>query len=833
MPSVLRSVAATAAACGACALGYAQDATAAALADTPPVVGPPRVEPLAVADYPIKPVVFTAVRLDDNFWRPRLETNRTATIPFALRQCEVSGRMNNFARAAAALRGETLEDRTPPGFPFDDTDLYKVIEGTSYALAAHPDPELEATLDALIELISSAQEPDGYLYTARTLAPDAPHPWAGSERWELETDASHELYNLGHLYEAAVAHFQATGKRSLLDVAIKSANLLVRTFGSGSPTIWPGHQITEMALVRLYRATQDERYLRLAKLLLDARGPGSLPRAGEAYNQSHAPVIEQAEAVGHAVRATYMYSGMTDVAALTGDPRHPPALNRIWEDVVTRKLYLTGGIGARREGESFGQPYELPNLTAYNETCASIGKVFWNHRMFLLTGDARFIDVLERTLYNAVLAGVALDGRTFFYPNPLESFGAHERSPWFGCACCPGNIARFLPTVPGHVYAVRSDAVYVNLYVAGTSRFALGDGRTVGITQETGHPWHGEVRLSVAPPEQGGDFALMLRIPGWARGEAVTGGLYRFANTEGAVPTVSVNGEPVPLRLQRGYLTIRRVWVAQDVITLTLPMPVRRVVARPEVEADRGRVALQRGPIVFALEGHDNPGGEVLNITLDDSSGLHAAFRPDLLGGVVAVTGRATRAHRKADGGVRLTEGPFTAIPYATWANRGPAEMLVWLPRDPAVTWIRPLPTLASSSRVSQSAGGNARAANDLAPVASSRDESHLHAHIACAPGEAAAWIEYHFAKPAKVSRVAAYWYDSPYPWRHDHAPQSWRILHHDGGQWKPVETSDTPGTALDTFNRVDFQPVTTRALRLELVPREGSAVGLLEWTVE
>lgn len=687
---LFRTVATLAAACGACGILHAQDATAAALAETPPVLKTDGNDQAAPADYPIAPVPFTAVRLNDIFWQPRIETNRTVTIPFALRQCEKSGRTHNFARAAAALRGETVEDTTPPGFPFDDTDVYKVLEGAAYSLATHPDAQLEATLDGLIELIASAQEPDGYLYTARTIAPNAPHPWAGRERWELETDASHELYNLGHLFEAAVAHHQATGKRSLLDVAVKSADLLVRTFGSGDRVIWPGHQITEMGLVKLHRATGDARYLRLAKLLLEARGPGDLPRAGSEYNQSHAPVLEQAEAVGHAVRATYMYSGMADVAALSRDPAYPAALTRLWEDVVTRKLHVTGGIGARREGEAFGAAYELPNLTAYNETCAAIGSVFWNHRMFLLTGDARFIDVLERTLYNGVLSGVSLDGTRFFYPNPLESSGDYARSPWFGCACCPGNIARFLPVVPGYVYAVRGDAVHVNLYAAGEGRLTLGDGRAVTLRQDTRYPWHGEIRLTVAPPDQGGDFAILLRIPGWARGEVVPGGLYRFADSHDAVPSVSVNGEPVQLRLQRGYLTVRRVWVAGDVITLHLPMPVRRVEARAEVEADRGRVALQRGPMVFALEGHDNPGGEVLNVRLDKAAKLHAAFRPDLLGGVVAVTGRVTRARRHVDGSVRLEDGAFTAIPYATWANRGPAEMLVWVPQEAAATWARP-----------------------------------------------------------------------------------------------------------------------------------------------
>lgn len=803
-------------------------------ADDAPAFAAEIIEKTAVADYPIKPVPFTAVHLHDVFWAPRIETNRTVTIPFAFQKCEETGRVWNFERAAAALRGEEVKDKTPPGFPFDDTDIYKVIEGAAYCLTVQPDPALDAYIDGLIAKIAAAQEPDGYLYTTRTLAPEAPHAWAGKERWLLETDLSHELYNLGHLYEAAVAHYRATGKRSLLDVAIKTADLLDATFGPDKRTIWPGHQIVEMGLVKLYRITGDVRYFKLAKFMLDARGPGELPKAGSEYNQSMARVVDQTTAMGHAVRATYMYAGMADVAALTGDAAYRDALTAIWKDVVSTKLHITGGIGARHAGEAFGDAYELPNLTAYNETCAAIGNDYWNHRMFLLTGDSRAIDVLERTLYNGVLSGVSLDGKGFFYPNPLESFGEYERSPWFGCACCPGNITRFLASVPGYVYAMRGDTIFANLYAAGTGSVRLEDGRMIGLVQETRYPWDGAVKVTVTPPAEGSaEFTLALRVPGWARGEVVPGGLYQFADENHDEAAVSVNGEKVPLAIDKGFVAVRRAWKAGDVVTLELPMPVRRVAARPEVEADRRRVALQRGPIVFALEGPDNPGGEVLNTMLADETPLTAAFQPDLLGGVVTITGKVTRARKSAAGSVQREEGAFTAIPYATWANRGPAEMLVWIPRDRATTWVRPAPTTASTSKVSVSAGETPRAANDLAPVANSRDESHKFTRVARAEGAATAWIDYTFAKPTRVSRVAAYWFDSPYPWVHDFAPQSWRVLYRDGDAWKPVQTRETPGIALDTFNRVSFTPVMTSALRLELTPREKCSVGLLEWTVE
>src|SRR5579875_356737 len=420
---------------------------------TPNVIKPPR-------DYPVQPVPFTAVHVNDVFWAPRINTNRVVTIPFAFQKCEETGRVNNFVRAAEALRGEP-HDTTAPGYPFDDTDIYKVIEGASYTLSVQYDPKLDAYVDGLIEKIAAAQEPDGYLYTARTIDPEHPHKWSGKERWVQEEVLSHELYDLGHLYEASVAHYQATGKRSFLNISLKSAELLCNTFGPGKRTIYPGHQIVEMGLVKLYRVTGDERYLALAKFMLDSRGPG-----GDSYNQAQAKVVDQREAVGHAVRATYMYSGMADVAAMTGDTAYITAIDAIWENVVSKKLYLTGGIGAKREGEAFGDNFELPNLTAYNETCAAVGNDFWNHRLFLLHADAKYIDVMERTLYNGLISGVSLDGKSFFYPNPLASIGGYDRSPWFGVACCPGNITRFMASVPGYMYAHQGDTLYVNLYAA-------------------------------------------------------------------------------------------------------------------------------------------------------------------------------------------------------------------------------------------------------------------------------------------------------------------------------------------------------------------------------
>ena len=630
--------------------------------------------PVALAhDYPFQPVPFTAVHLDDGFWAPRLETNRVTTIPYAFGKCEESGRMNNFARAAAVLRGENIADRQPPGYPFDDTDPYKVLEGASYSLAVRPDAKLSGYLDKLVSLIASAQEPDGYLYTTRTIDPQHPHPWSGTSRWVNEQELSHELYNAGHLFEAAAAHYQATGETNLLDVAVKEADLLCKTFGPGTNQLhfWPGHEIVEMGLAKLYRVTGNGHYLDLAKYFIDVRGtrPG-----GDDYHQSRIPPVKQAEAVGHAVRAGYLYSGMADVAALTGDENYIRAIDAIWENVVGKKLYVTGGIGARPDGEAFGGNYELPNLTAYNETCAAVANVYWNQRLFLLHGDAKYVDVLERTLYNGLLSGVSLDGVKFFYPNPLASKGDYERSAWFGCACCPGNLTRFLPSLPGYVYAQQHDEIFVNLFAGGTAEIKLDDGladrRKIILKQETTYPWDGAVRISVEP-EKKTSFTLAIRIPGWARNEPVPGGLYTFADTNTAPVTLKLDGKNVKFTVENGYAKLDRRWRPGDVVELDLPMPVRRVIANGKVKADQGRVALQRGPVVFCAEAPDNPGGKVLDLILPDRQPLIAHFEPALLNGVEVIKGRALNADR--------TEQDFMAIPYFAWANRGKGEMAVWL----------------------------------------------------------------------------------------------------------------------------------------------------------
>jgi DUF1680 family protein len=640
-------------------------------------------------DYPITPVPFTQVKLADAFWLPRIETNRAVTLPFLFKKNEDTGRLDNFAIAGGLMKGRYRGER------YNDTDVYKPIEGASYSLLVHPDPELDRALDAMIVKIAAAQEPDGYLFTARTCDPSHPQPGIGPERWVEET-VSHELYNAGHLYEAAVAHYLATGKRSLLDVAIRNADLVAATFGPDKRHGFPGHQEIELALVKLYRVTGDEKYLALAKYFLDQRGrevkltqypPGS---RFSIYNQpeqiqAHQPVLEQDEAVGHAVRLTYMAAGMADIAAISGDAAYLGAVGRLWGSVVEKKMYLTGGVGSRHDRERFGENYELPNLTGYLETCASIGMALWNQRMFLLTGDARYVDVLEKAVYNGVLSGVSLDGREFFYANPLESDGKFRfnqgllgRAPFFETACCPGNISRFIPSFPGYVYAAKDDSLYVNLFVQGEVTANVG-GRKITLRQRTRYPWDGAVRITVEAGEKAA-WTLLVRIPGWARGEAVPGDLYRFIDVPKEKPSLKVNGKAAAITLDKGYARIRREWRKGDVIELVLPMPVRRVVANDAVKDDAGKVALVRGPLVYCAEWPDN-GGHALNLVLADDRPLRAEFQPDLLNGVVVVKGEAADVPGDPGGRASPRSRPFLAIPYYAWAHRGPGEMAVWLPR--------------------------------------------------------------------------------------------------------------------------------------------------------
>ena len=626
-------------------------------------------------DYKITGVPFNEVKISDQFWLPKIETNRTVTIPASFAKCEETGRVESFVKAAKK------EGKFETEFPFDDTDVYKTIEGASYSMSVHPDPKLDRYVDSLIVLIGKAQEPDGYLYTARTIDPQHPHKWSGNERWVQESVLSHELYNSGHLFEAASAHFQATGKRNFLDIALKNADLLDQVFGPGKRNDAPGHEIVEMGLVKLYRITGEKKYLNLAKFFIDSRGKENDPK--KAYSQDHKPLIQQDEAVGHAVRAGYLYSGVADIAALTGNAEYLSAIDKIWNNMVSRKLHITGGIGARHQGEAFGDNYELPNLTAYNETCAAIANVYWNYRMFLLHGDSKYIDVLERSLYNGVISGIGLDGKTFFYPNPLEcdmhfkfnSGETLERQPWFDCSCCPTNMCRFLASVPGYIYAQGNNSLYVNLFAQSSSTLQLNKKLPVTISQETSYPWDGQVKISVSP-EKASHFALCLRIPGWAENQVVPSDLYSFITPETDSVSVTINGEKYQFKTEKGYAVIDREWKQGDVVNYNLPMSIRRVEANKNVTDDAGKVAIERGPIVYCLEGIDN-GADLMKLALPDSSKLTESFNSDELSGVVTISGEG-----QIENGKKVTAQKFTAIPYFVWNNRGADEMKVWIPRN-------------------------------------------------------------------------------------------------------------------------------------------------------
>lgn len=792
--------------------------------------------------YPITPVPFTSVKVDGGFWGQRLDASRNVTIPLAFSKCEETGRYENFIKAAHP--SDTIK---VGGLSFDDTDVYKTIEGASYLLQTYPDPELEAYIDSVLVIVAAAQEPDGYLYTSRTMNPAHPHEWSGTRRWEKEEDLSHELYNLGHMIEGAIAHYQATGKRNFLDIAIKYADCVVREVGPnpGQAKVVPGHQIAEMALAKLYTVTGDKKYLDEAKFFLDMRaktpyyerekqeilekyGSEALKEFGY-YSQTYKPVLEQDEAVGHAVRAAYMYAGMADVAALTGDTAYIAAIDRIWENIVGKKLYITGGIGATNNGEAFGKNYELPNMSAYCETCAAIGNVYVNYRLFLLHGDAKYYDVLERTLYNGLISGVSLDGGGFFYPNPLESMGQHQRQPWFGCACCPSNIARFMPSLSGYIYAVDNKDVYVNLFVPNTASIDVG-GKTVALTQTTNYPWDGEVTLTV-DKNKAGLFTLKIRIPGWVRNEVVPSDLYHFRDGKRPTYTVTVNGRKVIGELKNGYLDIERNWKKGDKVDIHFDMEPRIVTADNKVEADRGRIAIQRGPLVYCAEWPDN-NFDVLSVFMNQSPEFTVVDAPDELYGIKKLVTEAQTLRYDDNGKLVADNVSLTMIPYYAWCHRGSGNMAVWLPQELRAS--RPVmpETLASKSTVTTSRKvGSLSAVNDRLVPKDGYDTSAPYIHFWPTHGTTE-WIIYEFPAAEELSSSTVYWFDDA-PWGGCRVPESWKVYYKDGsGNWSEVKNADRYTVNKEGPNTVNFDPVKTSGLKLEIQQPDEYASGLFEWEV-
>nr|WP_245564836.1 beta-L-arabinofuranosidase domain-containing protein [Spirosoma panaciterrae] len=617
-----------------------------------------------------EPVGFSQVTITDNFWKPKLDKVATATLQACIVQTEQkTGRIRNFEKVARK-QGEKHE-----GIYYDDSDVYKAIEAMAYSLKNHPDAAVQQKADEWIDKIAAAQQPDGYLNTYYTLT-GLDKRWTDMER--------HEDYCAGHLIEAAVAYYNTTGKRKLLDVAIRFADHIDETFRIKNRPWVSGHQEIELALMRLYHLTKQERYLKLADWFLDQRGRGygkgkiwdewKNPK----YCQDDVPVKQQKEITGHAVRAMYQYTGAADVASVTNDPGYMNAMTAVWEDVVHRNMYLTGGIGSSGHNEGFTDDFDLPNGSAYCETCASVGMVFWNQRMNLLTGESKYIDVLERSLYNGALDGLSLSGDRFFYGNPLSSVGNYGRSEWFGTACCPSNIARLVASLGDYIYGRSENGIWVNLFVASNTTFKFGK-TDVPLQLDTNYPWDGNVKITVNPAKKVA-YALHVRIPGWATNVPVPGKLYEFTNTSDAKAEVLINGKPATYRVEKGYAVIDRTWQKGDVVEVKLPMDVRQVAARSEVKADQDRIALQRGPLVYCVEGVDNS-DKVWNLLVPAQPTFETKPHQVLDEPVVAIQAHLSVVEAAPDGlSIQTKPQTITAIPYYTWANRGKSTMQVWLP---------------------------------------------------------------------------------------------------------------------------------------------------------
>ena len=772
--------------------------------------------------YPINPVPFTSVKVTPGtFWGQRLEASRKVTIPLAFSKCEETGRYTNFSNAAQHLK-DPSKVFPVGGLAFDDTDPYKTIEGASYILQTYPDKKLVAYIDSVLDVIASAQEPDGYLYTSRTQNPQKPHEWAGDTRWSKEEDLSHELY---------IAHYQATGSRKFLDIAIRYADVVCKEVGPnpGQMCVVPGHQIAEMALAKLYLVTGDKKYLDEAKFFLDYRGKTTITHD---YSQAHKPVVEQDEAVGHAVRAAYMYAGMADVAALTGDQDYIKAIDAIWDNIVTKKLYITGGIGATSNGEAFGKNYELPNMSAYCETCAAIGNVYVNYRLFLLHGESKYYDVLERTLYNGLISGVSLEGNGFFYPNPLESMGQHQRQAWFGCACCPSNICRFIPSLPGYIYAVKGHDVYLNLFLSNSATLDVA-GKKVALTQTTNYPWEGETKV-VIDKNTAGDFNLKVRIPGWLRNKVVPSDLYQYTDGKRLGYSFIINGITVPLLISPdGYINIERRWKKGDELIICFDMEPRTVRANNKVAADRGMISVERGPLVYCAEHPDN-NFDIMG-TLINQNPQFRLGKGEIAGTPIQtlITDAQTLNFNK-EGKLLATDQTLTLIPYYAWCHRGSGKMRVWLPQDLNATNPSQPATLASESKVSSSTEKMPAlsAINDRLVPKDENDRSVPYTHWWPKNGTTE-WLGYEFPEASTVQSATVYWYDDG-PWGGCRVPQSWRILYQDAqGQWQPVSGTDGYPTDKGSACTVNFDPVKTKALRLEVVLPVDNSAGLFEWIIK
>ncbi|MFT3786704.1 MAG: glycoside hydrolase family 127 protein [Tepidisphaeraceae bacterium] len=784
-------------------------------------------------------VPFDRVRVDDPVWHPRIATLVRDTLPHAFHNTEE-------AQESLRLCAEYLEHGSGPApkpHRFNTSDLFKVMEGAALMIKAEPNPRIEAQMDQIIAVIARSQGKDGYMYfphQTHNINVDemGPRPYS----FELH---SHELYNVGHLYEAAVAYARATGKTALLDVAEKNAQHVNRVFFEGDPAYndgkpvmqAPGHEEIELGLVKLYQQTGKPLYLQMAKRFVDIRGVTFVPNGqgvnSPEYAQQQLPVAQQREAVGHAVRATYLYAAMAEIDSLTGREDYSAALDSIWHDIIDRKMHLTGGLGAVPGIEGFGPAYELPNKDTYLETCAAVGNVLFNVRMFLKERDAKYLDVAEVALLNNCLAGMGVDGTSFFYPNPLEADAGHQpRSAWFGTACCPSNLARLIPQVPGLLYASDADNLYCALYAQSSTTVPLAN-TTVTVRESTNYPFDGQIELRL-DPQTPASFKLHLRVPTWALGrQFVPGDLYQYVSAD-ADWSVHMNGQPVKIALERGFVVIDRTWSAGDRVTLSLPMPVHANRAVDKVKADRQRVAFTRGPLVLSAESIDN-GGLVQRFYVDASAAPQARvdhFADGPLAGLPRFTLAARSIEPKQDDDVSLT-----LIPYFAWSNRDRGSMITWLPTDRALARPDPAnPALAKFARVTASHTFE-RDSTDalLLPVTpkSSQDTS-IGRWTSWPQRGQTQWVELAFAKERPVRAVSLYWYD-------DHGgvqiPAEWHFEVFDGKAWTPVKlyNTDNYSTLTNTYNTVHpAQALTTDRLRLVMKPKnDQTCVGILSVEVE
>ena len=766
-------------------------------------------------DYTVQAVPLTQVDITDEFWAPKQEVNRTVSIQHCI------------------LKSEERSGRLSIGGGY--------LEGAGYMIMKRRDPAFEEYVKMRVD--------------------------AGVERsTAAATSGKQGMRGGGASPESAIAYFEATGDRRLLDMAVQSSDQADATYGPAPKKGYiSGHEGQKIGLIKLSRFTGNDKYWKLAKFLLDIRGraeyqtqsAGEYPGDRE-YNQNHKPVLEQTEAVGHCVRAMYLYIPLTDIAALTGQPEYTKAVDTLWEDVVGKKMYISGGIGSIRQQEKFGVAYQLPNVSSWHETCASYGNTVWNHRLFLLHKDAKFIDTMERIMYNGWLDGVSLKGDRFFYENVLTSYGNYERFDWINVPCCPPNVVRLMASIGSYIYAQTDNEIYVNLFVGSNAQVKLGK-NTVKITQETRYPWEGNVKMTIAP-EKAGKFSLLVRIPEWTQNRPLPSDLYRYLDSTDEKPMLKVNGTAVELKLEAGYVRLQRRWKAGDTVELNMPMPVHKVLANDQVKDDQGRVALERGPILFCAEWPDN-GGSALNVIVPDNAVLKGEFRPDLLGGVEVVTGEVQALVRGDDGATKVVPHTLVAIPFHRWANRGMGEMTVWMARDAANAYVKPVAP-APIVKVAQFAGiekawtGYADQNDELYAVydgydpLSSFDESHLYYRMR-PPEKKPAWIEYDFKAPTEVSSSRAYFVDDT---RFCRLPVSWRVLYKDGSAWKPVANAAPYTVDKDKFSEVTFKPVKTTAVRIEVEPqtilyKAGAAgppwatvirqdvnwreIGIIEWRVK